>query len=92
MFGHLHTPVPGERATHVLGQGSEGVDDASGHRRSGLVVGKVDQDQIATRAFDKSAYAGVVLCADDEIAFLTLLVLPVRLNLGDRWPSGSGYG
>jgi hypothetical protein len=49
-------------------------------------------DREPGRALDERGDGGLAVATDDDVAFLTLLVLPDRLNLGDRWPSGSGYG
>ena len=61
-------------------------------QRCGILADQMQELDVPGLALDQGADCGTVVGADDEIAFLTLLVLPDRLNLGDRWPSGSGYG
>jgi hypothetical protein len=57
-----------------------------------VIVRQVEEEQVAGHALDKGPDGARAVPADDEIPFLTLLVLPDRLNLAFRWPSGSGYG
>jgi hypothetical protein len=57
-----------------------------------VIVRQVQQDREPGRALDQRPDRRLAAGTDDEVPLLTLLVLPDRLNLGDRWPSGSGYG
>ncbi len=88
MLGHFLALVPGDRqdvpCPHALGYG--------GHDVGAAPSGDLDVDGDPGDPFDEGRDRGAAALADDEVAFLTLLVLPDRLDLAFRWPSGSGYG
>jgi hypothetical protein len=88
VLGHFLALVPGDGddvpGPHSLGDG--------GHDVGAAPRGDLDVDGDSGDSFDEGGDRGSAALADDEVAFLTLLVLPDRLDLAFRWPSGSGYG
>ncbi len=92
MAGHLASLIPRVRSHEFQWQGCDRRAHCFLDCDRAVILRQVEDENESGRPLDESPDGARAVSADDEIPFLMLLVLPDRLDLAFRWPSGSGYG